>query len=178
MESMQNIQDRLNEHNQGYIVEYTKPDGSKGVLNKLDLEAAKRYKAAKLAESEFRLKDHAITITVLVLIIVLIMVAMYIIYVNTVVDITGIYYDTNGSKIEVHHNKSIGNIEINGSHMNRTGHVKKINANTYGIYLDEDMMLKDLEFMSSPIAAYANIKTGDIQWKNDVWKLDRRSYAH
>lgn len=177
MSSMQNIQDRINEYDQGYIVEYTKPDGSKGVLNKLDLEAAKKYKQAKLAESEFRLRDHVITITVLVLIIVLVMVAMYIIYVNTVVDITGIYYDSNGEKIEVHHNKAIGNIDIDSSRMKRTGHVKKINANTYGIYLDEDIMLKDLEFMSSPIAAYANIKTGDIQWKNDMWKLDRRSYA-
>lgn len=172
------INDRMNEYDLGYIYEYKKPDGSTGIYNKLDANVARIYKKAVVEETESRIFSHVSTITVLVLSIVIVLMIMLIIYINNSTDITGIYYDSRGNKIEVYHNKTFGNIEIKSDVSNKKGLLKKINANTYGIYLDEDIIIGKMEQMSHPIAAYADLKTGNISWKNDIWKLDQRGYIH
>lgn len=176
MSALQKVQDRINEYDQGYMVEYKSPGGSNRMLNKLDFEVAKKHQLAKEEEAALRVYNHTINITALVIVIVIVMLIMLVVYINMTTDITGIYYDANGNKIEIYHNKTLGSLEIKDRMDKKTGIVKKINSDTYGIYLNEDLIVKNLESLAQPIAAYANIKTGDIRWKNNVWKLDKECY--
>lgn len=177
MADLQKAKDRINEYNAGHMFEYRKPDGSMGMFNKLDYEVAKKHKAAKVQEEALRIQNHSINVTVIVLVIVIVLMVMLVIYINMTTDITGIYYDSSGNKIELYHNKTAGSLEIKSTKGNKRGVLKKINTNTYGIYLNEDMIVKDLEHIAQPVAAYANLKSGNITWKNDIWKLDRQGYV-
>ena len=174
MNSLQKANDRIKEYNQGFMVEYEKPDGSIGLFNKLDYEMAKKYKQATYEEKAEREYDHKHSTIIYVLIIVIVIMLMILIYVNMMTDLTGIYYDGQGNKIVVHHTKTLGKIKLN----DKEGVIKKINSGKYGIYQNEDMITNKLEELSRPMAAYADIKTGNIVWKNDIWKLDRNGYKH
>lgn len=177
-ENLSNLVTKNNEYELGFMKEFTRSDGTKGIINDLDFKLANTFLEAQKEEASKRLQTHTTNITILVLVIVLVLMVMLIIYINSSTDITGIYYDKNGTKIDVYHNKTSGQIEIQSSLGNKSGLVKKINAATYGLYLDEDLLTESLEKMSQPIAAYADLKTGDITWKNDIWKLDKRGYIH
>jgi hypothetical protein len=174
MEQIEKINKRINEYEQGHVEEYVKPDGTVGLFNKLDYEAAKKYKAAKDYEKNKRIYENTTSTIIYVLVIIIVLVIMVVIYINMTNDITGIYYDKNGNKIEVYHTKTTGRVKING----KSGNIKKINADKYGIYMLDEAIIKNLEEDSKPLAAYVDLKTRDIVWKNNIWKLDVNGYRH
>jgi hypothetical protein len=154
------IEKSMREYDQGHMIEYEKPDGSIGLVNKLDLEVARKYKSAVAQESKERSDNSNLTLIIFGLLIVIIILAMYIFYINITTDLTGIYYDKDGKKIELHHNKTLGTISTNDNNSLSEGVVKKESSNIYSLYFNNSL------------EAYADVKAHTIKWANNLWVKD------
>ncbi len=168
--SMDKINQAINEQNQGFLLEYTKPDGSTGVFNKLDFAVEKKFKNAKKLEQENRIYNHLSSIVALILVIMILMIAMIYMYCNFSTNISGIYFTKNGDKVELYHNKISGELQIKSYKGDRNGYVKKLNADTYLLYINSNANASDM-------TAIMDLNTGDIKWNNDLWKLDKMSFV-
>lgn len=159
----------VNEHELGYSYEYYDPeDGQIKLFNVLDYKAAQNYVGAGIEEQEIRGHNYMITVTVLTLTIMIVLLVMLVIYINTTANMTGIYYDKNGNKIEVYHNKTVGDVEFQyGDGRKSHGYLKKINSNTFGLYLDEDQVVGKYS-----LAAYVDARDRTWSWKNNKWIMD------
>lgn len=171
---LETIAQRIAEHDAGYSKEYYDPrTGQTQIINELDVKSGQIYRAAKYQEEAERVQEHMVTVTVLTLIIIVVLLVMLIIYINMSSDMTGIYYDKSGNKIEVHHNKTLGNVKFyykdsNGKDdVQKTGHLKKINDRYYGLYLDEDAVLGKYS-----LAGYADARDKSWSWKENKWIMD------
>lgn len=171
--SIEKIAQRIREHDLGYVKEYYDPKtGKTSLVNELDYKSGINYKYARNEEEANRIQDHTVSVTVLTLIIILVLMVMVIVYVHMTVNMTGIYYDKSGNKIEVHHNKALGNVKFyykdeNNSEITKTGRLKKINDKIYGLYLDEDAVLGKYS-----LSGYVDARDKTWSWKNNKWIMD------
>lgn len=171
--SMSALAQRINEHDLGYVKEYRDPKtGERHMINELDIRVGKHYTKARQQEEGERAQEHMVTVTVLTLIIIVILLVLLIIYINTSANMTGIYFDKSGNKIEVHHNKSLGTVKFyykdpSSNEISKTGYLKKINSSYYGLYLDEDAVLGKYS-----LAAYADARDKSWSWANNKWIAD------
>ncbi len=166
------IAQKVLEHDLGYVKEYVNPiTGERKLINELDIRAGKHYTDARLQEESERAQEHMVTVTVLTLIIIVVLLVLLILYINMSANMTGIYYDKSGNKIEVHHNKTLGTVKFyykdGMNEINKTGYLKKINSNYYGLYLDEDAVLGKYS-----LAAYADARDKTWSWANNKWIMD------
>jgi hypothetical protein len=170
---IETIAQRIAEHDAGYTKEYyDNRTGQTHIVNELDVKSGQIYRAAKQQEEAERVQEHMVTVTVLTLIIIVVLLVMLIIYINMSADMTGIYYDKSGNKIEVHHNKTLGNVKFyykdNGKdEVHKTGYLKKINDRYYGLYLDEDAVLGKYS-----LAGYADAREKSWSWKDNKWIME------
>lgn len=171
--SMDALAKKVNEYDLGYIKEYQNPTtGERTLINELDVRAGRHYIKARDQEESERIQEHMTTVTVLTLIIIVVLLVMLIIHINMSANMTGIYYDKSGNKIEVHHNKSLGSVKFyykddSSNEISKTGYLKKINNNYYGLYLDEDAVLGKYS-----LAAYADARDKSWSWANNKWISD------
>ena len=172
-DNLDKIAQRIQEHDAGYSYEYEdQTTGERKIFNTLDYKAGVNYRDAKMKEASLRAQSYIVTITVLILTIIVVLMVMLVIYINMSADMTGIYYDKNGNKIEVHHNKTIGNVKFyykgdDNSELTKTGYLKKINDRYYGLYLDEDAVLGKYS-----LSGYADTRDKSWSWKNNKWIMD------
>jgi hypothetical protein len=166
------------EHKKGNVKYYIDENGQKQAYNVNDLALAKIYKLSKDSENEERKRNHYISVISMTMVVVIVLLIMIFIYLTLMQDITGIYYDKNGNKIEIYHNRFSGTFNFTADGLEKQGIIKKINNRTYGIYLNDDLITGHRETLSSPISAYYDLNKNEIIWKNNSWKLDKYSYAH
>ena len=170
----QKVEDRINEHDAGHIVEYTKADGSTGVYNKLDLDVARHFKNASIQEKDQRVESHTSSVITLTLVLVIALIILVIFYIKTNTDITGIYYDNKGVKIKVYHNKFFGTIEINNNGVISKGLIKKNNDQFLSIYLDKD---SSHNIMTRAVSATVDVYERSIIWGSSTWYADKNCFA-
>jgi len=170
---LEKIAQRIAEHDAGYMKEYyDSRTGQTHMVNELDIKSGQIYREAKQQEEAERVQEHMVTVTVLTLIIIVVLLVMLIIYINMSANMTGIYYDKSGNKIEVHHNKTLGDVNFyykdeKSNEINKTGHLKKINDRYYGLYLDEDAVVGKYS-----LAGYADARDKSWSWKENKWIMD------
>ncbi len=172
-DNIDKIAKHLKEAELGYVKEYYDPKtGQTHLVNELDYKAGLNYKKAVVQEEGNRIENHMVSITTLTLIVIITLLVMVIIYINCSVNMTGIYYDKSGNKIEVHHNKALGSVDFffkdkNNKEINKSGYLKKINDKIYGLYLDEDIVLGKYS-----LAGYADARDHTWSWKNNKWIME------
>ena len=172
-DNLDKIAQRMREHEAGYSYEYEdRTTGERKIFNTLDYKVGINYRDAKIQEASLRAQSYIVTITVLVLTIIVVLMVMLVVYINMSADMTGIYYDKNGNKIEVHHNKTLGNVKFyykgdDNNELTKTGYLKKINDRYYGLYLDEDAVLGKYS-----LSGYADARDKSWSWKNNKWIMD------
>ena len=158
--AIDNIGNKINEYDQGHIVEYQDPSGEKTLVNKLDISLAKKYIEAEKEEIVLRNTNYIIISVILVLIILVALLIFANIYVDNIYNLTGIYFDKSGTKIELHHNHMSDEFSIKSKKGDMEGFIKKISSTHYGVYVDSNMV------------AYYDADKNIICWSNDVWKKD------
>jgi len=170
---LDDIEKRIREHDMGYSYEYLDPiDNQVKIFNELDYKTGLNYKAAAEEELSDRTHNYIITITVLTLVIIVVLLVMVLIHINTITNMTGIYYDKTGNKIEVYHNKVLGSVKflyndgLSGK-VTKEGILKKINEQQYGLYLDEDAVLGKYS-----LSAYVDARDKTWSWKDNKWIMD------
>lgn len=156
----------LNEKNRelaaGYITEKHKPDGSTEIVNHLDEMINKKKEEAINEEKAERYKNYNFTMVTLILTFIVVFFTILIFFINLAPDFTGIYFDKNGNKIELYHNKFTGSFEIICDQGNKNGVIKKITNEYYSLHLNNNEKLD----------AYIETSTRNIKWKNDIWYAD------
>ena len=172
-ENLNTISQRLHEGDLGYMKEYYDPrTGQTHMINELDYKSGLNYKHAIKQEEAERVQEHLISITVLTLIVIVVLLIMVIIYINCSADMTGIYYDKSGNRIDVHHNKALGTVKFyykddGQNETSKTGYLKKINDKLYGLYLDEDAVIGKYS-----LAGYADVRDRSWSWKDNKWIME------
>ena len=173
------LAEKSNEMDAGFINEQTNPDGTVETVNELDELMDKKRAEAMAEEKASRYKSHNITTTVLVLVFIIILLVMVVFWINMSPSFTGIYFDKNGNRMEIYHNKSLGSFNIVSRRENKSGVFKKLTGKYYGLYLDDDLIRDGLEHFASnkKISAYIETDTHNIMWNNDLWTPDRNTYT-
>lgn len=157
---MQLLKDKMNEYDAGHITERQNADGSVELVNQLDELTNKKKEEARYEENNMRQYNYSINIAVLGLVLVIVMLVMVMFWINVSPSFTGIYYDKNGNRRELYHNKSLGSFDIKTDHESKSGMIKKINSNVYGLYID------------NMLVAYLNNNDKTVTWQNDIWIAD------
>ena len=169
------LADKNREMEAGHIVERHYPDGSVEMVNELDEMVDKKKKEAREEEKQLRYKNHTTIMVVLGLVVIIVLLVMAVFWINMSPSFTGVYFDRDGNKIELYHNKSLGNFDIVNNKGNRSGVFKKITGKYYGLYLNDDLLLESMENANEKkMVAYIETDTHNIIWKNDMWIPDHK----